>query len=217
MITRTLLIGLLAGLAAGAVLTLLYIVKLQPLILIAEGYEQGVEPSTAAPFMRFFDTFLFNILLGVGYGLLLAAVLVLRGRPTGAGQGVIWGAAGFAAFALAPAAGMPPDLPGSIGAALEGRQIWWLFTAAATAGGMALMALQPRHAWKGAGVVLLLLPHLVGAPHADAYGEVLPAELAAEYVGMALGAMAVFWAVLGGVAGWCHDRFSETGEDKNPA
>lgn len=216
MITRTLLTGLLAGLAGGIVLTLLYIGKIQPLILIAEGYEQGVEPASSAPMARFIDTFLFNVLNGVGFGLLLAAILVMRGVPTGIGRGVLWGVAGFAVFALAPAAGLPPELPGSIAAPLEERQLWWLFAAAATAGGIALLALQTRRAWKGAGVLLILLPHIAGAPHVEVYGEILPAELAAAFVGVSLGAMALFWIVLGGVAGYCHDRFAESTETHAP-
>jgi cobalt transporter subunit CbtA len=208
MITRTLLTGLLAGLAAGVVLTLLYIGKIQPLILAAESYEQGIDPALSAPFMRYFDTFLFNILNGVGFGLLLAALLVMRGRRTGIGQGVLWGLAGFAAFVLAPAAGLPPELPGSISAPLEERQIWWLLTAAATAGGIALLTLQARLIWMATGVLLILLPHIVGAPHADVHGEILPAELAAAFVGASIGTMALFWIVLGGVAGYCHDRLA---------
>ena len=214
MITRTLLTGLLAGLAAGAVLTLLYIGKILPLILAAEGYEQGVDAALSAPFMRYFDTFLFNILNGVGFGLLLAAALVMRGRRTGIGQGVLWGAAGFAVFVLAPAAGLPPELPGSIRAPLEERQIWWLFTAAATAGGIGLQVFQARRMWKGAGVLLIFLPHIVGAPQSDVYAGILPAELAASFIGATLGAMALFWVVLGGVAGYCHDRFAGRGGDE---
>ncbi len=215
MITRTLLTGLLAGLAAGVVLTLLYIGKIQPLILAAEAYEQSTDPALSAPFMRLVDTFLFNILNGVGFGLLLSALLVMRGRPTGIGQGVLWGLAGFAAFVLAPAAGLPPELPGSISAPLEERQIWWLLTAAATAGGIALLTLQARLIWMATGVLLILLPHFVGAPHADVHGDTLPAELAAEFVGISIGAMALFWVVLGGVAGYCHDRFAG-GSDEEP-
>ena len=217
MITKTLLTGLLAGLAGGAVLTLLYIGKILPLILVAEGYEQGVDPALSAPFMRFFDTFLFNILTGVGFGLLLAAILVIRGGPTGIGRGVLWGAAGFAAFVLAPAAGLPPELPGSISAPLEGRQIWWLLTAAATAGGIGLLALQTRRTWKGVGILLILLPHILGAPRTDVYGGTLPAELAAEYAGLSIGTMALFWIVLGSVAGWCHDRFAGRSEERSRA
>lgn len=214
MITRTLLTGLLAGLAAGAVLTLLYIGKIQPLILAAETYEQGIDAAQSAPFMRFFDTFLFNILNGVGFGLLLAALLVMRGRPMGIGPGVLWGAAGFAVFVLAPAVGLPPELPGSIKAPVEERQIWWLLTVAATAGGIGLLALQARRILKGAGMLLILLPHIVGAPRAEVYGEVLPAELAAAFVGVSIGAMALFWVVLGGVAGYCHDRFAGRSDEE---
>ena len=217
MITRTLLTGLLAGLAAGAVLTLLYIGKIQPLILAAEGHEQGVDVALSAPFMRFFDTFLFNILNGVGFGLLLAAVLVMRGRPTGVGRGVLWGAAGFAVFVLAPAVGLPPELPGSIKAPVEERQIWWLLTVVATTGGIGLLALQARRTLKGAGILLILLPHILGAPRAEVYGEVLPAELAAAFVGVSIGTMALFWVVLGGVAGYCHDRFAGRSDEETRA
>jgi cobalt transporter subunit CbtA len=217
MITRTLQTGLLAGLAAGAVLTLLYIGKIQPLIMAAEAYEQGVDAMPPAPFMRYLDTFLFNLLIGVGFGLLLAAVLVVRGRPAGIGRGVLWGAAGFVAFVLAPAAGLPPELPGSVRAPLEARQVWWLITVAATAGGMALLVFQGRRILHGAGVMLILLPHLVGAPQAEGYGDSLPAALAAAFVGSSIGVMALFWVVLGGVAGYCHDRFAGNTEQQTPA
>lgn len=217
MITRTLLTGLLAGLAAGAVLTLLYIGKIQPLLLAAEAYEQGIDAAQPAPFSRFFDTFLFNILNGVGFGLLLAAVLVMRGRPAGIGRGVLWGAAGFLVFVLAPSAGLPPELPGSVRAPLDERQIWWLLTIAATAAGIGLLALQTRRVLMAVGILLILLPHILGAPRTDDYGGTLPAELAAAFVGVSIGTMALFWVVLGGVAGYCHDRFAVRSEEESRA
>lgn len=213
MITRTLLTGLLAGLAAGLVLSVLYLVRIQPLILEAEAFEQGIDHALSAPFLRIVETFLFNILTGVAYGLLLAALLVLRARPTGIGRGVLWGAAGFTAFTLAPGAGLPPELPGTIAAALEARQLWWVLTAGATAGGLALMVFASRHPLKGAGLILLLLPHIVGAPHPDSGAGAVPPELAARFVGLSFGAMALFWAALGGVAGFCHDRFARKDEE----
>lgn len=215
MITRTLMTGLLAGLAAGIVLSLLYVGKIQPLILAAEAYERGGDHATAAPFMRYIDTFLFNVLTGVGFGLLLAAVLTWRGGKAGIGRGVMWGIAGFAVFVMAPAAGLPPELPGAISAPLEERQLWWLFAAVATASGIGLLIFTAGQAWRAIGVVLILVPHIVGAPTTDVYGGTLPAELAASYVGVTIAAMAVFWIVLGGVAGWCHDYFAAGRE--NPA
>ena len=208
MITRTLMTGLLAGLAAGVALTLLYAGKIQPLILAAEAYEHGAAHATPAPLMRYADTFLFNILTGVGFGLLLAAAFAVRGEAVGIRRGVLWGAAGFAVFVLAPAAGLPPELPGAIKAPLEERQLWWLFATAATAGGLGMLVFQARRAWLGAGILLVLLPHIIGAPQTDVYGGTMPAELAATYVGVTVGAMALFWVILGGLAGWCHDYFA---------
>lgn len=208
MITRTLMTGLLAGIAAGVVLSVIYMGKIQPMILAAEIYEQGMDHAAAAPFMRYFDTFLFNLLTGVGFGLMLASAMAFRGRPAGVKHGILWGIAGFAVFVLAPAAGLPPELPGSVSAPLEERQLWWLFAAAATAAGIALLVFRAGHTWRGIGVVLILAPHMAGAPATEMGGGTLPAELAAAYVGVTIAAMAVFWIVLGAVAGWSHDHFS---------
>jgi cobalt transporter subunit CbtA len=208
MITRTLLTGLLAGLAAGTVFSILYLAGIEPLILSAEAYERGVDHALSGTFLRLAETILFNILTGVAYGLLLAAALVMHGRPTGIGRGVLWGIAGYAAFTLAPGAGLPPELPGTFAAPLEDRQLWWLLASGATAGGIALLVLAPHYALKGAGVLLILLPHMVGAPHPESVGGTVPPELAARFVGLTFGAMALFWVALGGVAGYCHDRFA---------
>lgn len=214
MITRTLLTGLLAGLAAGIVFSVLYLAGIEPLILAAEAFEQGIDHAGSAPFLRIAETILFNVLTGVAYGLLLAAALVMHGRPTGTGKGVLWGIAGFAAFTLAPGAGLPPELPGTLAAPLEDRQLWWLLAAGATAGGIALLVLAPRHVFKGAGVLLIFLPHMVGAPHPESVGGTVPPELAARFVGLTFGAMALFWVALGGVAGYCHDRFASKVEEE---
>jgi cobalt transporter subunit CbtA len=210
MISRTLLTGLLAGLTAGVVLTVLYLAKTQPLILQAELYEHGaaLTGQHEVPLARTVKTLMFNILTGAAFGLILSAVLTLRGRPVGLRQGVIWGAAGFVVFALAPAFGLPPELPGAVAAPLEARQLWWLLTAAATAGGMGLLAFSGNWPARLAGAALILLPHIVGAPHPDSLGGGVPPELAAQFVAVSLGANALFWAVLGGSSGYLHDRFA---------
>lgn len=215
MISRTLLTGLLAGLLAGIVLTGLYLVKAQPLILHAELYELGaaVADPVGMPLIRTIETLMFNILTGAAFGLILAALLTLRGRRVGLRQGVIWGVAGFAAFALAPAFGLPPELPGSVAAGLEARQVWWLLTAGVTAGGIGLLVFAGRWPARLGGVVLILLPHLFGAPHPDAFDGAVPAELAAQFVAVSLGANALFWIVLGGGAGYLHDRLAVIPKD----
>jgi cobalt transporter subunit CbtA len=209
-ISRTLLTGLLAGLTAGVVLTVLYLAKTQPLILQAELYEHGaaLTGQQEIPVARTLKTLMFNILTGAAFGLILSAILTLRGQPVGLRQGVIWGAAGFVVFALAPAFGLPPELPGSIAAHLEARQLWWLLTAGVTAVGMGLLAFSGNWPARLAGAALILLPHIVGAPHPDSLGGSAPPELAAQFVAVSLGANALFWAVLGGSSGYLHDRFA---------
>ena len=209
MLVRTLLVGLLAGLAAGVALTAVYFAGLRPLILAAEVYEG---PALAAPFVRIVETTLFNILTGAGYGLVLSAILVLRGKSSGWREGLMWGAAGFAAFALAPALGLPPELPGMQAAALEERQIWWLLTVAATALGLAQLVFSGQIPLKIAGVALIVVPHLVGAPQAESPHGAVPPELAAHFAVLSLAASALFWAVLGGCGGYLHARFSGPGK-----
>src|SRR5262245_24535562 len=64
-------------------------------------------------------------LTSIGFALLLSGAFAVSGRAVDAGEGLLWGLAGFAAFALAPAFGLPPELPGSVAAELLPRQIWW--------------------------------------------------------------------------------------------
>lgn len=211
MISRTLLTGLLAGLMAGAALTVLYLAKTQPLILQAEFFEHGAaaagEPEGSLA--RTLQTFLFNLLTGAAFGLILSALLTLRGQPVGTRDGLVWGAAGFAVFALAPAFSLPPELPGSVAAHLESRQLWWLLTVAATAGGVGLMAFDKSWPMRLGGLALIPLPHLFGAPHPVALASgAVPPELAAQFVAASLGANAVFWLVLGAGSGYLHDRFA---------
>lgn len=210
MITRTVLTGLLAGSAAGVVLTVFYLLAIQPMILAAEVHELGpARASQGMTAMRMVNTLLFNVLAGVGFGLVLAALFVMRGRPVGIRDGALWGLAGFAAVTLAPAIGLPPELPGMVAAPLVERQLWWVLTALTTAAGLGLLALSGRRALRAAGIVLIAAPHIVGAPHpADAAGAV-PPELAARFAVISLASMAAFWGVLGACAGYVFDYLAE--------
>lgn len=210
MITRTLLPGLAGGTAAGLVLTCLYLALIRPMILEAEVFELGAAEAVAGmTFGRGLETMLFNVLTGVGFALVVSALLTLRGRPVGLQQGLLWGAAGFAAATLAPAIGLPPELPGMTGAPLVERQLWWLLTVFSTASGLGLLAFGPNYAVKLAGVVLIVAPHLFGAPHpAGIEPHGVPAELAARFAAVSLASMGVFWAVLGGCCGYVYDRLN---------
>lgn len=214
------LAGLLTGLAATGVQSLRAI----PLILEAETYERaaargGPRPPAARPLDepgRLALTALANAITAMGFGLILAAGLSLRGRSReaaagGAGgpgwkEGLLWGLAGFAAFSLAPALGLPPEPPGALAAPLPQRQWWWLLTALSTAGGLALIAFARGAAWKLLGAALIALPHLVGAPHPAQPGGAAPAALQRAFAAASLLASALFWLVLGGLSGFFYQR-----------
>ena len=59
-----------------------------------------------------------------------------------------------------------------------------------------------------AGVVLIALPHIVGAPHPHEYASGAPAELAGHFAAASLVVTAVFWAVLGAASGGAYERLS---------
>lgn len=217
---RILTAGLIAGIIAGTAVTVLQRLQVTPLILAAETYETAVdhqhEHGTAAEeatdswapadgIERTTFTWLANILTGTGFGLVLAAAMGFAGRAVDGRRGVLWGLAGYGVFTIAPALGLPPELPGMVAADLAARQIWWLMAAGGAAAGLALIAFAParpiRRPLQWVGVVLILLPHLFGAPQEAAASGPVPAELAARFVVASLAASAVFWLLLGMVVG----------------
>ncbi len=214
--------ALVAGCIAGLLFFAVQHAKLTPLILAAEVYESGAaehqpnslggaehaspawEPSSGLERTAF--TALADIIVGVGYALLLVGAIALRGSPVDVSRGMAWGAAGYAVFSLAPALGLPPELPGSHAADLLARQEWWLGTVAATACGSALLAFSRPVLLKVVGAVVLALPHLIGAPHPHEIGGPVPPELAAEFAAASLATSALFWLVLGGLSGGIYAR-----------
>ena len=230
-----------AGVIAGAVMSMIHHLVMVPLIRQAEVYEaaaafvtdagspavasvaansghasathehgaaEGHGPSYAE---RAVLTLLTDLLAGIGFALLLAAGLTLRGGQVSAGAGAAWGIAGFAAMSLAPAIGLPPELPGAEAAPLLARQVWWLATAAATAAGLALLAFGYRLALAILGLVLIVLPHLLGAPHLPAHASPVPVELTRLFVAAAMVTNLVFWLLLGLACVYFLRRFAPVG------
>lgn len=219
---RSLLVnGLIAGALTGLVVALLHILLLQPLIVEAERYETGAlnlhgpaqeaaaSPGGQAavavahapdfPLTRTLLTVAFLAITWAGFGLIVGALDRLVAHVSGQRrrQWFAIGAAGFAAFVIAPTAGLPPELPGMPAADLDARQIWWGVTAAATLGA-AMMLLISRSPWVWlASLVLMALPHVVGAPHlAEVQMPVIPPELAATYASRAIAVGFVGWVAL---------------------
>lgn len=219
-----------AGLLAAMVLTLLQSLWVTPLILQAETYEYAApaaevvaEHSHAADapahehshdtevwapedgWQRVLSTGLSNLVVAVGFALMLAGLFTLR-APGRTWQGLLWGLGGFATFSLAPSVGLPPELPGTAAADLLLRQYWWLGTAAATAGGLGLLAFGRHQALRIGGLLLLALPHLIGAPQPEVHASLAPEALADEFVLASLLTNALFWSALGLAAAWFFSR-----------
>ena len=203
-----------AGIVAGLTAALLQFIFVIPVLLEGELFESGARlhfgsngspqsdrgvPGLGDDWGRHSMTVAFNIITYTGYGLILAAMIsytALKGSIIPSRQGVIWGLCGFIAVQLAPAIGLPPELPGTIAAEVGPRQMWWLGTIVATAAGMGLIAFGRSYLPIG-GIAIMLIPHLVGAPHLNTFFGVAPPELAAEFATLSLGTSAAGWAVLG--------------------
>ena len=226
MIGRVLLAALLAGIAAGLVMALLQFARITPLIIAAEKYETSGahEHGAGTPdhahdhdadwkpddgLERTLYTALTAMVTGAAFAAMLAGAALLLGKSITPQSGVLWGLAGFIAVSLAPAAGLPPELPGMAAADLGARQVWWIATIALTAAGLALFAFR-RELWaKGAGALAIALPHLMGAPQPANFDGAVPPGLAALFVANSLAANAVFWCVLGTVLGFALSYFAK--------
>ena len=236
MLARVLSVGLLAGVVAGLLIALLQQVTTTPLILLAETYEKQSEAAAApaapatpsAPgaqkehdhaahaegwkpaegLSRFFYTSVATIATAVGISFLLLAGMVFAGDVIDDRRALTWAIAGFVACGLAPAAGLAPELPGSGAGELMARQIWWIGTAIATAAALwAFLRLENVVVRLGA-VILLFLPHVIGAPHPHALESKVPAEIAAQFAALSLVVQGLLWVFAGVAIGLLWPRFA---------
>jgi cobalt transporter subunit CbtA len=210
--------ALCAGSLSGVFATLAHQIGTVPLILQAEIYEKPSERASAAAHEhtsawepengaeRTAYTLLADVLTGVGFALLLVAGLTLRGGEVGWRQGLLWGMAGFATFTVAPSLGLPPQLPGSEAAPLFDRQVWWLGTAVATGCSLALIAFMTRARWAVLAVLLIVLPHIYGAPELPEHVAAVPAALSHHFVVATTVVNFLFWLMLGASTGYFHER-----------
>lgn len=164
-------------------------------------------------------TLLANVLTAAGFALLMLVAMVASLRRNAAARfdwryGLLWGAAGYLTFFVAPALGLPPEIPGAAATPLEARQLWWVLSVVCTAAGLAGAAFG-KTPWRWAALGLLVVPHLVGAPHPvmNPFADHPPAaaaeltELAREFIWATAFTSALFWLVLGTASGWMVRRF----------
>jgi cobalt transporter subunit CbtA len=214
-----------AGVFAALLLTLMQSLWLTPLIVEAETFETPAaiteahapgsdahahehEAAAWAPedgWQRLVSTSGGNLVVAVGFALMLAGLYTLRapGRTT---EGLLWGLGGYAVFTLAPTLGLPPELPGTAAADLASRQLWWIGTAASTAVALALMVFARGWPLKIAGAVLLVIPHVIGAPQPPAHESLAPEALESQFRWAAQAINVVFWLALGLASAWLFRR-----------
>lgn len=230
-----------AGLVAGIVLAALQAYVTVPLILQAETFEGAAPPSQHAGSMemgdastdaqpapvqaeeeeawaptdgmeRFLYTLGANLVGAVGFGLLLVVASEFAGGIANWRQGMFWGLAGFAVFTLAPSLGLPPNMPSMPAADLLPRQAWWMATAAATGAGLALLVFRRTVPLAVLGVLLIIAPHVIGAPQPASYETAVPPDLHRQFIVAVTVISLIFWAVLGTVAGIVRSRFASPAE-----
>lgn len=219
--SRLLISAIFAGAAAGLIAGLLQLVFVQPVLLHAELYEGGTlihfgaQAVSAHPELPGFDlvrdtlSLIFTMLIYTGYALLLVAVMSIaeeRGAPIDGRWGILWGVAGFVVFHLAPGFSLAPEVPGVAAADVFQRQIWWFATVAATAVALWLIAFGTSWAMWAIAVVLLLAPHVFGAPEPDTFAGPVPTEIGALFAARAFGVGLAAWVLLGSFAGYFWQR-----------
>jgi len=232
MFRRVFLSALVAGVLGGLAISVVQTVTTTPLILHAETFENAAPLAAAAHAHdghaghahdhavaasaeawapkdgaeRLFYTVMTNILAGFGFALLISGGFALAGRRVDAVTGVLWGIGGFAAFALAPGLGLPPELPGTAAGDLVARQGWWGLAAAATVLGLSFIVFRGGVVAVALGLFAIALPHAIGAPHPATLTNAVPPELAAQFATASIGTSAVFWLLLGWLAGKTYER-----------
>ena len=221
----------LAGLIVGCFVTVAQHLSIVPLILRAEVYErQGeakehVHSEAAAPGVPAHEhaaaawepadglernayTALFNVVEWIGFGLLLNGAFVLLRRDVTWREGFLWGLGAFVVFVIAPGIGLPPELPGTPGADLLARQIWWAATVVATAAGLILIAFRHSPAAAALAIAVIAAPYLLGAPRLAEVETNIPEMLSRQFIVAVTLTALPCWALLGGLTGHFYRRFS---------
>src|SRR5471030_3125073 len=152
-------------------------------------------------------TVLANVTMAIAFGLILSAAFTLRGVVPNWRQGLLWSAACYAVFFLAPSLGLPPEVPGTAAAPLAERQLWWLMTALSTAGGLALLAFSKNWIYRVVAVGMLVAPHLVGAPQPLVHASAAPEALAHAFIYATALSNAALWLVLGSLTTYFYKKF----------
>ena len=217
--------ALLAGVLAGLLLTAVQRIQVIPILLQAEVYEdaasahahtvtEGAHHHDADAWKpengweRTFYTAVANVSLAIGFALLLSVAMLVRGGTHGWRSGLLWGLAGYTVFFIAPALGLPPQVPGAEAAPLADRQLWWLMAVLGASAGLSLLVFARSGILKILGAALLVAPQLIGVPQPPLYASAAPLELAHAFIYASAIANAVLWLALGSLTGFFYQKMA---------
>lgn len=232
--TRALLATIFVGLFTGFFMTAVQQWRVVPLIVAAEAFEGGVPAahehgavkshlSLVTPahahgaenkwgplgLSRLAGTLVANLVTYSGFALVLFGLSTLLGKPITLSTALTWGACGWLAVHFLPAVGLPPELPGFPAAELQARQIWWASTVLLSATGLFVLAFKNDVLTRIGGMVLLVLPHIYGAPQPSDITTLVPALYAAEYSVAALSASLISWLFMACGLGMANERLAK--------
>lgn len=227
--------SLLVGLVSGLIFSGIQIVTVNPIIFSAEAFEVpevAVEVAHAshghgadhhhdyeawAPqdgSERTFYTVLSNVLAGIGFALVLTALMwQLQAQRVSIAKGLAWGLGGYIAFFLAPAVGMPPEIPGIEAPPVEYRQLWWAAAVTGVGLGLLVLSFAPLK-FKALAVLLMAAPYLMPIPHGQGPAFTHPDPVAVEqltalhqqFIWASSGANLLFWIAIGVASAWFISR-----------
>jgi cobalt transporter subunit CbtA len=229
---RTLVLSAFAiAIIAGAMLSIYQAFFITPIIVGSEVYEvveavthhQAEVAEAWAPedgIERHSWNFVSNFLLCFAYALILLSAMSIR-TSVNTVKGVFWGGAAYLTIFVAPALGLPPEIPGMEAAHLEERQVWWLVTVVLTAISLWLIAFQ-NNVYKVLGIFLLIIPHMLGAPQPEIHGfaNTDPAAVEAltrlwhDFILQTSIANALLWVIIGALSGFIANKFIYSIDDK---
>lgn len=229
---RIIYTALFVGLLSGLVLSAAQMATVNPIIFAAESYEsEGVvvghdhgshdhgdswAPEDGAE--RTAYTVFANVSAGIGFAAILLALmsqLQLSGvTQLSLSKGLLWGIAGFVAVFVAPAIGLPPEIPGIQAAAIEKRQLWWILAVVAVAAGLLILSFAPFK-YKALGLISLVIPYVVSIPHhqGPTFAHPDPSVVEAltrlheQFLLSSAISNLLFWLALGVIAAWALNRW----------
>lgn len=224
MFTKIITTALFAGFIAGVVSAIIQLIFIQPIFLHAELYEtealihfgenssKGTHQELPFDFQRNGLSILFSALIYTGYALILVSLIAYASSlnfKIDNLRSILFGVCGFFTVQLAPAFGLPPELPGVAAAEVIPRQLWWCFCVVATGVGIWMISFGDRMLYVLVGIIIILIPHLIGAPEPEFFVGPTPPELASHFASRTLALGAATWIFLGYLSGyfWRKENF----------